>query len=153
MRTLFTGLYTQILIYLTSSWSRKNMWHRSFQARWDRSICNKTLRDTYFTPKFASALAPFWNVLGELCRCQPRASFGAPYFPRLSLIPLPRGCVEQSCYSLGVKDKVSLAPMSGSFGDELIVVGSPDHKNGNSKKSINRRGCALGGVSPATGIQ
>ena len=46
----------------------------------------------------------------------------------------------------GEKDKVALAPMSGSFGDELIVVGSPDNENGNSK---NR---SIGGVVPSAGF-
>jgi hypothetical protein len=32
------------------------------------------------------------------------------------------------------KDKAVVALMSGPFGIELIVFGSPDQKNGNSKK-------------------
>jgi hypothetical protein len=39
------------------------------------------------------------------------------------------------------------------FGGELNVFGSPDHENGNSKKSMIRRGFGLGGVLNITGIE
>ena len=51
------------------------------------------------------------------------------------------------------KDKAVVAPMSRPFGVELNVSGSPDHENGNSKKSMNRRGFGLGGVLNITGIE
>ena len=118
----------------------------------DRSACYNIRWDTHFPPKFASAPAPFWHVVVEHCRCQLGQVFRGGHLRWLPLISAPRECVEQSWYSHLGKDKAALAPMSGPFGIELIVFGPPDQQNGNSKKSMNRRGFGLGGVLNITGI-